>query len=70
MNYIEWADEYYENALRVKAVIDKKKKRMKEEKLTADERKKLTDDIKAYRQIYRELTEIGDTLRDRQVRSA
>lgn len=63
MNYVEWADEYYLNAHRVKSVIDRKYQRLKEKKsLTADQRKRLTDDIKQYRRIYRELIEIGDTL--------
>ena len=65
MNYIEWAEEYDLNALRVKSVIDRKKQLLNDQKLTADSRKKLCDDIKAYRRIYYELKEIGVTLRDR-----
>lgn len=66
MNYVEWADEYYLNASRVKSVIERKNQQLKEKKaLTADQRKRLTDDIKQYRRIYRELLEIGDTLSSR-----
>lgn len=64
MNYIEWAEEYDKNALRVQSVIERKKQQMNED-LTADEKKKLCDDIAAYRRIWRELTDIGATLRSR-----
>ena len=65
MNYIEWAEEYDLNALRVKSVIDRKKQLLNDQKLTADTRKRLNDEIKAYRRIYRELSDIGDLLRRR-----
>ena len=64
MNYIEWAEEYYQNALRIKSVIEKKKG-MLNEKISADTRQKLIDDIRAYRNIYYDLTRIGDTLLER-----
>ncbi len=63
MDYVEWAQEYYQNAARVKSVIERKNQELKDRKtLTADQRKRLTDDIKQYRHIYRELISIGDTL--------
>lgn len=63
MDYLEWADEYYLNAHRVQSVIERKKQLLKEKKpLTADQRKRLTDDIKQYRRIYHELQDIGDLL--------
>lgn len=65
MNYIEWAEEYDLNAFRVKSVIDRKKQRLNEQKLSADLRKQLIDEIAAYRRIYRELVLISDKLRDR-----
>ena len=65
MNYVEWADEYYENALRVKNVMERKKAQLNEKNLTADGRKRLCDEIKAYRVIYHELCSVGDTLRGR-----
>lgn len=64
MNYVEWADEYFRNALSVRNVMEKKKGLLKG-RMSADERKKLSDEIKAYRVIYHELTAIGDTLLDR-----
>ena len=64
MDYLEWAEEYDLNALRIKSVIDRKKG-MLNDRLTPDARKKLLDDIAAYRRIYYELTAIGDTLRAR-----
>lgn len=65
MDYNEWADEYYLNALRIKSVIGRKQQQLNGSGLTADARKKLTDDIKAYRRIYYELTQVGDLLRVR-----
>ena len=66
MDYVEWAEEYYLNARRVLSVIERKKMLLKEKKpLTADQRKRLTDDIKLYRRIYHELIDIGDTLKNR-----
>lgn len=64
MNYIEWAEEYEQNALRVKSVIDHKTGLLNEA-LTADSRKKLLDDIAQYRTIYYELNRIGSLLRGR-----
>ena len=64
MNYIEWAQEYDLNACRIKSVIDRKRG-MLNEKLSADARQKILDDIAAYRRIYYELTEIASTLRAR-----
>ena len=65
MDYFEWSKEYEENAERVLKVIERKKKQLKKKDLTADERKRLSDDIKSYRRIRHELTEIAVTLRDR-----
>ena len=65
MDYVEWAEEYYDNALRIKSVIERKNSELKGKGLTADSRKRLIDDIKAYRRIYYELNEIGDILRSR-----
>ena len=65
MNYVEWADEYFENARRVRNVIEKKKLLMKNEKMTADARKAVSDAIIAYRRIYRELLQTAEHLRSR-----
>lgn len=63
MNYLEWAEEYYLNASRIKSVLERKKQLLKEtDSLSADERKRITDSIKQYRRIYHELLDIGDTL--------
>ncbi len=64
MNYIEWAEEYELNALRIKSVIDRKRG-MLNGRISADTRQKLLDDIAAYRRIYYELSGIADTLRKR-----
>jgi len=65
MDYFEWADEYYDNALRIKTVLEKKKKLLNEKGLSADRRKQLSDEIREYRAIYRELRQTGDFIRDR-----
>ena len=66
MNYVEWAQEYYAEALRVQAVMDRKKERLKGSRsLSADQRKQLLDEIRRYRRIYCELIEIGATLLSR-----
>ena len=63
MNYVEWAEEYDRSALRILQVIDKKKLRLNDDKLSAESRKKLVDEIAQYRRIYYELVDVGDTLR-------
>ena len=66
MDYFEWAGEYYKNADRIRSVIERKKQQLKEKTpLTADQRKRLMDDIKQYRRIYHELVDIGDILTSR-----
>lgn len=66
MDYVEWAAEYDHNARRVLSVIEKKKQVLKEKtRLTADERKRLNDDIREYRRIYYELRDISKTLLSR-----
>ena len=65
MNYFEWAEEYASDALRVRKVIEKKKSELKKKNLTADEKKRLNDDLTQYRKIYYELNDIGRILRAR-----
>ena len=65
MDYLEWAREYYQNAQRVKAVIERRYRQLKDSSLTADSRKRLNDELKEYRRIYYDLTKTGDLLRDR-----
>ena len=67
MNYVEWAEEYRENALRIKQVIKKKQNLLNGKNLSADLHKRLTDEIKAYRRIFYELCEIEKTLRERAI---
>lgn len=65
MDYLDWAREYYQNAQRVKTVIERRYRQLKDSRLSADSRKRLTDELKAYRSIYYDLTHTGDLLRDR-----
>ena len=70
MNYFEWADEYYQNARTVLAMIERLKSEMNDAKLTADMRKQLADQILQYRRILYEQREIGDILYARAQRYA
>ena len=65
MDYVEWADEYMENARRVQLVIEKKKALLNDKKLSSDAQKSIRDTIIAYRRIYRELVSTARILRDR-----
>ncbi len=65
MDYFEWAGEYAENALRVRQVIEKKKRLLNDRGLSSDARKALTECIISYRVIYRELLHTAETLRKR-----
>lgn len=53
-NYVHWADEYEKNASNIQTAIDKRKQRLKNEKLTADLKKTLQDEIIALQKIRRE----------------
>ena len=65
MDYLEWAREYQQNAQRVKTVIERRYRQLKGEGLTADSRKRLNDELQAYRKIYYELTRTCDLLTER-----
>ncbi len=65
MNYLEWAEEYRRDALRVHSVIEKKKALLNERNLTADRRKQIGDAIISYRMIYRELLKTAEILQYR-----
>ena len=65
MDYVEWADEYLENARRVKGVIEKKKALLNDKTLSKDAKKCVNDTIVAYRRIYRELLTTAKLLRGR-----
>ena len=65
MNYVEWADEYLENARRIQRVIEKKKALLNDSDLSSDKRKCISDTIVAYRRIYRELVTTARILRSR-----
>lgn len=63
MNYIEWAQEYMDNALSVLKIIEKKKALLNDKSLSADERKAVYDAVAFYRRIYREQLEVSRHLR-------
>ncbi len=63
MNYLEWAEEYYENARRIFGVIEKRKAMLKN--ASKDERKQLQEDILKYRSIYYDLMRTAEHLAQR-----
>ncbi len=65
MNYLEWAEQYFTDARRIHAVIEKKRALLKSGKLTPDARKTLSDTIITYRCIYRELLRTAQHLKSR-----
>lgn len=63
MDYILWSNEYLEEAEKIYAVIEKKKKILPH--ASADARKVLNEEIIKLRSIYRECIEISRILRER-----
>lgn len=63
MDYISWSNEYLEEAEKIYAVIEKKKKILPH--ATADNKKILNEDIIKLRSIYRECIEISRILSER-----
>lgn len=65
MNYIEWAEQYRDDARRVHSVIERKKALLNDKNLTADTRKSINDVIVSLRGIYRELLRTAELLHAR-----
>lgn len=64
MNYVDWAKQYYEDALKIKSVVTKYEKKLKKAKGTT-EKDMLKNKIISYRLIYRDLRNTGDLLMHR-----
>lgn len=54
IDYIHWANEYEKSASNIQIAIDKRKQKLKNERLTADLKKTLQDEIIALQAIRRE----------------
>lgn len=54
IDYIYWANEYEKNASNIQIAIDKRKEKLKTQRLTADQKKTLEDEIIALQKIRRE----------------
>lgn len=63
INYIHWANEYEKNASNIQIAIDKRKQKLKNERLTADLKKTLQDEIIALQAIRRELLDCSAKIR-------
>lgn len=63
MNYVDWAKQYYDDALKIKSVVTKYEEELKKAKGSAKKDKlKLKNKIISYRLIYRDLRNTGDLL--------
>lgn len=54
IDYTYWANEYEKNASNIQIAIDKRKEKLKAQRLTADQKKTLEDEIIALQKIRRE----------------
>lgn len=64
MDYVEWANQYYKDALKIKSVVSKYKEQLKTAK-TVTEMHHLESKIISYKLIYRDLRNTGDLLMQR-----
>lgn len=54
IDYMHWANEYEKSASNIQIAIDKRKEKLKTQRLTADQKKTLEDEIIALQKIRRE----------------
>lgn len=63
IDYIYWANEYEKNASNIQIAIDKRKEKLKTQRLTADQKKTLEDEILALQKIRREQIDYSTRIR-------
>lgn len=63
INYEHWSDEYEANAARIQVAIDKRKKKLRDGKLSADQKKTLKNEIIALQAIKREQLDAATKIR-------
>lgn len=61
MDYVEWANQYYADANKIKEVVQKYKERIKRAKTKA-EKEELKSKMVSYDLIYKDLRNTGDLL--------
>lgn len=61
MNYVDWAKQYYDDALKIESVVSRYKKKLKKSR-SSTEKRILINKIKSYELIYRDLKNTGDLL--------
>ena len=63
IDYAHWSDEYEANAARIQTAIDKRKQKIRDCKLSADQKKTLLNEIGVLRAIRREQLDSASRLR-------
>lgn len=61
MNYVNWAKQYYDDALKIEIVVSRYKEKLKISR-SSTEKRTLINKIKSYKLIYRDLRNTGDLL--------
>lgn len=63
INYEHWSDEYEANAARIQVAIDKRKQKLRDCKLSVDQKKTLKNEIIALQAIKREQLDAATKIR-------
>lgn len=61
MNYVDWAKQYYDDALKIESVVSRYEEKLKTSR-SSIEKRTLMNRIKSYKLIYRDLRDTGDLL--------
>lgn len=65
LDYKQWAEEYEENARRIQQIILREKERMVNSDLSAEQKNRISIQLRIYRSINRELIKTVSLLRQR-----
>ncbi len=65
LDYKQWAEEYEENARRIQQIILREKERMVYSDLSAEQKNRISIQLRMYRSINRELIKTVSLLRQR-----
>ena len=61
MNYVDWAKQYYDDALKIESVVSRYEEKLKTSR-SSIEKRTLMNRIKSYKLTYRDLRDTGDLL--------
>lgn len=64
INYEHWSDEYETNAAKIQIAIDKRKQKLRDCRLSADQKKTLKNEIGALQEIRREQLDAATRIRN------